>query len=499
MKYDSRIAFAILFISILFAIANIIMTTSFTISDTDPSTYVIIPLLMFPLLVLFMAKKRIHPNVRKEDIAFGILGMAIFIVALIYLNILFSFAFTSYKIEMLLFPLFACSLVILLFGTKNINNMRPLMIYPLAASPILLIPLIRLNQGFAALNTKLVYFLLSIFAKISYLAPTTISANGINISIGQSCVGVGALIAIALFMIPIAYFYDGNNSKKAIWVASSVILVILLNFVRMLSIAAAWLFGGPSSVILSIHVVAGILLFYASIVVMLFVAKKYGLEMPRFSKRRVFKATTNHKAGIFISVFSSLLILAFTMNYYTSLNVSPSILSSASAFKFTNQSVARLSNSQLNLSGFITLTATNGNSAAVILSNKSIGSSPIVIYLTNVNSSITKELLSNGALLGDATFFNNDSVTSRVYDLLSNGTEFFVYQSSFPYSESSYSSSVISIYTVMREGIIANVTCPNYYNSVYTSASNLLSRISNSSEQRKLEGAYCISNRLVRE
>ncbi|MCL4375379.1 exosortase/archaeosortase family protein [Candidatus Marsarchaeota archaeon] len=499
MKYDSRIAFAVLFISLLFAIANMIMTTSFTISDTDPSTYVIVPLLMIPLLALFMSKKRIHPNVKKSDVAFGALGMAIFIIAMIYLSILFSFAFTSYKIEMLIFPLFACSLVILLFGTRNINNMRPLIIYPIVASPILLIPIIRLNQGFAALNTKLVYATLSAFAKISYIAPTTISANGINISIGQSCVGIGALIAIALFLIPVAYFYDGENSKKVLWIISSVVLVMLLNFIRMLGIAAAWLFGGPNDAILSIHLVAGILLFYASIIIMFLIAKKYDLDMPHYGRKMVFKATSQQKAGIFIAVFSSVLILAFTMNYYTSLTVSPSLLSSSSAFNFTNQSIVRLSDTQLNLSGFITLTATNGNSAAVILSNKSMEQYPIIVYLTNQNANITKELLSNNTVLGDAIFFNNDSVTSRVYDIVSNSTEFFVYQSSFPYSENSYSSSIISVYAVMHNTSITNQTCPSYYDGFYTSASDLFSKTGNYSEQRRLEGAYCILNRLIKE
>ena len=50
-----------------------ILISQFYISDSDASTYVIMPLLMLPLFALFMLKEKdaLRPDVHRRDIALG--------------------------------------------------------------------------------------------------------------------------------------------------------------------------------------------------------------------------------------------------------------------------------------------------------------------------------------------------------------------------------------------------------------------------------------------
>ena len=275
MRYTGNTGIAILTIAILLLLVSSVYITKFEISDTDPSTYVIAPLLMLPVFSIFMLKNKASPRIGKKDLVIGAVTFAAFLLLILYLRFSLSFLFVSFRVDLLLLPLAIAALVIILFGLENLGKFKALMIYALLASPAVLLPIIKAGGGFTVFNTVIVYGLIKPFVSgIAYSAPITIRAGTYSIGIGQTCVSLGIFVAMALFMIPVAYFYKGRARAKILWVASGVLLLFVLNVARMLGIAYYWLAYGPSSTVLLVHTFIGSLLFYLAIIAMLLLCRQ---------------------------------------------------------------------------------------------------------------------------------------------------------------------------------------------------------------------------------
>ena len=232
-KYLGVLLFVLLVIA---GIATSLYITQTSITDVDPSTYIIVPTIMLPLFAVFIFKKEVIAKVGLRDIALGIAAFAILLIATAFLRFEFSYLFLSYRLDMLLFPLYIVSVVLLVFGSGSVGRFKSIMAYSLLASPLLLIPFIEANQGFAVFNTMLIYFIAKVFVhNIGYIAPVTIASKGLQLGIGQACVGVGVLIGIVLFLIPLAYLYEGRTRDKVLWVLSGFLMLFFFNIIRMLS------------------------------------------------------------------------------------------------------------------------------------------------------------------------------------------------------------------------------------------------------------------------
>lgn len=503
MRYDGRIGIAIFAVLITLSIASSFYITPTTISDSDPSTYVIVPMLMLPLFAAFMAKERMRPFVGRRDMAAGMLSFALLLVLTVALRSYFSYLFASYRLDMLLFPLLIASYAFLLFGSGNVRKFRAIMAYSLLASPLLLAPLIGANQGFAALNSEMVYGMAGLFVHgLAYIAPFTLSANGYSIGIGQACVGVGVLIGIVLFLIPVSYLYKGSMRNKALWVASGLGLLFLLNVARMLGIAMAWVTYGPSEAVATIHLFAGILLFYLSIIVMMLASGRFGLALDLGGKGgvsgRVRHSST--KAGIALAVVLGLAYLALTLNYSSAMHVSPTHLGRSSSPAFSNSTVAPMLSSLLELEGMnSSLWLLTGSSASLRIWGRGISNDyPVMGYVTYPNSSIEYGLLSENTLLGRMGFVDGKGISGTVYYLESNGTGFMVYDARLPYvlpGEDAYSK--LSVYLVMPS-VDINSTCTTIPGAFFTYSVNVFNRgMYEGNVRRDMLNAYCAMDRLV--
>lgn len=272
----------LLAIGILILLLNNLSTTSLSISDTDPSTYVIAPMLMIVPFAVFMYKEGIIPQAKKRDISYGIALFLIFLLLSMYLQYNFPTQFENLKLSMLLFPIAIASFVTILFGLRNVKKFWSIMLYSIFASSIILTPLFSLNSQFASLNTQIIYTVLhSLYQNVTYLAPITIDFNGSLIGIGEACAGIGAIIAVVMFLAPVAYLYDGKLKNKTYWLTSSVILLFVLNLLRMSSITVLWIHYGLAATASFIHLFAGILVFYISIITMILIAGAYKINLPK--------------------------------------------------------------------------------------------------------------------------------------------------------------------------------------------------------------------------
>lgn len=506
-RYGTGVGIIVFFIAVLILLTPSFLTTPFSISDTDPSTYVIVPFLMLPLLVLFSAKAGPKPRIGVKDIAVGSVMFAAFILVSLLARFYLSFLFASFRVEMLLLPLAFAALAALLFGISNIAKFRGLMLYSALASPAVLFVVINSYNAFTTFNTLIVYYFVKIFVpSAAYLAPLAISANGYSIGIGQACVSIGIFIALALFLIPVAYLYDGRNARKALWVASGVALLFAFNIIRMIGVSYAWLKYGPSSAVALVHASAGVMLFYATIAVMVLIAGKYSMSIRKASKQKSRKgrkeaAVSLWPWSVLIAIAFSVLYLIVTLGNSASTPTSPILLANAVPFNFSNKDIA---SSVMGLAGMrnftsLAVSAPGGGWVLFSLSNRTISiASPIAMQLSAPNPAVMRNIETNGTVNGKLEMVSRSGVSETVLDVISNRTEFIVYGTEIPIALYNASSTLAGVYVVMPQSVMHNSTCKESYSSVYYVLLNGLNGGSrNATVRRNMLTALCISEGIL--
>ncbi|MCL5106394.1 MAG: exosortase/archaeosortase family protein, partial [Candidatus Marsarchaeota archaeon] len=266
---------------------NILSSTSLTIQDANPSSYIIAVMLMVFLLLVFSLKERLEFKPSARNMLFGILALAAYAIIASYLRILASFRFYIYRMDALLLPIFLAALIIIVFGTDGIRKLKHVIVYSAFASPLLLMPLLGMNNFFTTINAKFVFYMLRIMQ-------IPVSSSGIMISlasnpvasivIGQTCTDIGAFIALAAFLLPIAYLFDGKLKNKVLFVVIGIIGLAALNAARMLAIALSWFYYGISNALALFHASAGPVLFYAIIAIMIIFSYRLDLYVPKINR-----------------------------------------------------------------------------------------------------------------------------------------------------------------------------------------------------------------------
>ena len=498
MKYDKRVGVILFAVLIAIALINEFYITQPVISDSDFTTYIIVPMLMLPLFALFMLKENLIPRVRGNDIIIGTCIFALLLVLILFLRIYLSYLFVDMRVDMLLFPLMIAALAALLFGAGNITRFRAIMLYSIFASPALLLWLGSANNSFILANTLVVYSALKlIFIHAAYIAPMTIKANNYSIGIGQTCIGIGVLIGTIMFLAPLAYLYDGKPLRKLAWVASGFGLMLILNVTRMLGISMAWFTYGPSNTILTVHSFAGILLFYISIIAMVMLAGRYGLTFPHAKKRTARpRGSRPPYFSIAVAVLITLVYVFMLSDYYSASIIPPLALYGHVPFNvaqaeglvnaMTSQNSFSIEVIQNYVSNTIEARATNATYNA---------SAPIAILISDSGVNYLPELLRNNTVAGRETFFSNSSLVENIYYVISHGNGFVLYTETMPYYYPNGTSTSENIYAIVPAKVTSpDIMCINYYNTFYTYAASLFD---SDSYRAKMSSAYCTVQKLV--
>lgn len=506
MRYDGKLGILVFLIATVVLLSTSLFITPLAVSDADPSTYVIVPMLMLPLFVLFSLKAGADPDVGRRDVAIGSAMFAAFILLTLFLRLYFSFLFLSFRMDLLVLPLALAALAVLLFGTRNIRKFRGVILYALFASPPVLFLLLESYNAFTSINSVIVYGLLRPFvAGVKYVAPITISANGYNIGIGQACVSIGIFIALALFLVPVAYLYDGKDSKKAVWVASGVALLFAFNIFRMLFVSYEWLAYGPSDIIALVHATAGVFLFYAAIIVMVLAAGAYGLSLgakaePR-RKRKQKGGAGPWPTAVVLALAFALVYAGTTLGYSGALVVSPLALANGVAFNFSNAGIAHSVSGIVGGRGFnySVVPGQDGTYVFFDLSNRTINSSePAVLLVARPGLNITGSIESNSTVEGRFGFLNANGASEEVDDVISNGTEFFLYHTVMPLSLGDMSTSIADVYVILPGSAVRGSACAAGYDPIYAVALNAFNAESyNGTERDGALKALCISEGIV--
>jgi len=493
-----KIYIVVFVLSILIMLANSFFATPSSILDTDPSTYIIVPIVMLPLFSIFIFKNKIEPKVKKLDLLVGLILFILFLFTITYLRYTFSFLFMSYRLDMLIFPLAIASIAITIFGFKSINKFKALMIFALFASPIILTPIFFINQNFAETNAYIVYIVMHAFDKnVAFKPPISISGNGYSIGIGESCAGVGALIGIVMFLIPIAYLLDGKLRAKTLWVLSGFILLLILNLLRMATIGLIWLWLGPNQSTSFAHSFAGVLIFYITIIAIILAAPLFKLRIPKASEKRVDRRKTRPALlPLILPIVYALLYFLLTTNYANSIYVSPALIHANAALN--GSAFENFISSNVNTTGFTTVSYLFSNTSDILLFvNQTFNkTNPIAMLITAPNIKAEKELLSNMSILGSAVFMNKEGINVYLYHVYSNKTTYYMGFEELPYVvDGEYY--VESEYFIMPEAAGSlNLKC-DY--SKFTYLYNILNpNFYNATKMNELESAYCINEKIFR-
>ncbi|MDE1869686.1 MAG: exosortase/archaeosortase family protein [Candidatus Micrarchaeota archaeon] len=496
-KDKNGLALFFLVLSIIILLVNPFLITSPIIDNLDPSSYVIVPIIMLPLLAVFMFKSKLDSQVDSGDIAIGICLFAVFIALIVGLQLAFPYQFLSYRADMLILPLAVAAISIVLFGAKNIGKFWALILYPALASPLLFLPALDLNNAFAQINTLTVYGVLHLFAqKISYVAPFTITTSTYAIGIGTACAGIAVFVALVLFLIPIAYLLEGKLKNKIYWVASGFVLLLALNFIRMAGIGAIWLLYGPNATVGFVHSFVGILLFYLSIIVIILLAGRYGLGFPKRGKERRATGGANITAPA-VAIVLSLAYLLISSNYTAQIQVP---IAANISYNFSSSSLVAFAGNFKNVHGwsFSALPNQTNLGGVLALSNSSFNSSyPIILLLSKPNQSTLDLILNDTVLIGKYNFVDQKLVPGTMYEVSSNDTLFYLMVKPVPFLFENGSYGLVTSYIVMPQ-TAQKVTCARSYDGIYTSLDNLiLQQDANQTERGNLENAYCLSSEFV--
>ena len=290
---------AALFVAFLLASINSIAVSSLSVLDTDPSTYVIVVMLMLFLFMVFSLKEDLKFEYEFRNIAYATAFFAAYVLILSYSRVALSLAFQSYRIDALLFPLLLTAMITALFGLSGIRKMKYLIVYAVFASPLVLLPVLSLNGAFARLNAVIVYGLLKAIGMPVSNSGLVISVGKLSsITISTTCVSLGVFAAFIMFLLPVAYLYEGDSKSKALWVFSGFALMLFLNILRMFGLSLIGIYYGLNAAVLtSFHSFAGQILFYIGIVVMVLIAYKYKLYVKKVKKAKRQKSSRRAPEG----------------------------------------------------------------------------------------------------------------------------------------------------------------------------------------------------------
>ncbi len=500
MRRSEILSTAIIILALLFFITAYMNSVQPGISDTDPSTYVIIPILMLPIFFIFKLKEKILPEVKMRDIAIGISIAIVGIALTAYLRYALSFEFSAFGIGFLILPLFVAAFTILTYGMKNLKKFRSVIIYSLFTSPIVLLPVLLQNQNFTAINSLIVYWIEKmLISGLKFSPPITITLNNVSIGIGQTCVGLGAIFGLLFMMVPLAYFYNGADKDKVKWVISGIVLLLLFNIARMSIITSLWFATGPSQTLLTIHLFIGVILFYLTLIIMILAARKFGLEIPSFNNAKG-KKIKEYSYALAAAVVIG--IVYYSIFSYGNSYISPMNLTLNPSFNFTQNYTIQYFNNAIKMKNYTSeiLIYDNNTAATLYLYNRTTTDRNItLVILTKPYENPIQNLLHNSTPTESFTFMNSSGYITSYYQFYSNGSELSVFERSGVFRISPYNYTSITEYTIIPNALfykIRSQNCPpvdwhSYIMNVFNPA------LYNSTEQAQMNYRYCVYNSLV--
>jgi exosortase/archaeosortase family protein len=418
-------------VALAFFMVSILRDSSLAIQDNDPTSYSVVVLLMLFPFLLFGMKERLKFSPGMRNVAYGLAIFVLFAVLFSYLSASLSFSFHTFGAFAIALPLLLASLIVTIFGVDGVIKLKTQIVYSLFAAPLLLEPVIRLNNVFVNFNAEIIYDLLKTLGLPLYKNGITIIApSAFGISIASTCAAIGAFIALVMFLVPIAYLYEGDIGKKVLWIICGVVLMFFLNVARMLSISLIWAYYGISSALTVYHLFIGQILFYIAIVMMFIIGLKWNLGIGKIKKAK--REAVVHLESVACLSFAVVIVLgglSFALASQYSNYITAPLFLFGSNNKVGNVTayateVTLLENVHMNISG---LKAVSNGYLFELVNGTYRSSNPIFVSANITNSSIRSGRISEFSILSPSgVIILRDGITIYGYKAESEGGYFHV-------------------------------------------------------------------------
>lgn len=249
---------------------------------------------LVPVMALFLAALRARP-LKPEPLIHDrqidyIIGLPLLITSL-GINLLLprrlSTMFWVWRIDLFTLPIFVAGAVTLLFGIRVLWRQRLAIGFLFLAWPL---PYSVLLLKFLSSFTGLTLGGLQVALRYVEVAVPQPSADGslfqvvhagqsFPLSVASACSGVNGMVGFLLVGIAFGAVVRGPRPRKALWLASGLMLLWLINLGRILFIFWAGRQWGESVAVDVLHPYVGLVTFNVGIVIMLMVLRPFGLSI----------------------------------------------------------------------------------------------------------------------------------------------------------------------------------------------------------------------------
>ena len=237
----------------------------------------------------------VGPYDLRLDFTLGrLLGLALVLAALligVIVPMTSGLDFWLLRVDLLSLPVFVAGVIALLFGVRQLWNVRFAVLFLFLAWPA---PYLAVLSEGMTVSVDATVAVLSVIALVAPLATPIGGSDGlfmigrgddaIPVAIASACSGANSVVGFALVGVALFAILRGPIRKRLAWLAAGIVLTWLLNVVRIEMIFLVGAVATPQLALNVLHPIAGIIVFNVGLVVMLLVAGRFGLQV-RFADR----------------------------------------------------------------------------------------------------------------------------------------------------------------------------------------------------------------------
>jgi exosortase/archaeosortase family protein len=242
-----------------------------------------LPLVGLLLLALTLSGSSRHGNEVAINLVFAAPATLLFLMILLWLPPRYASVYWVYRIDLLALPLLVGVAVILLFGLPALlRSWGAFLLLLLGWQPVFDRLVGVVADPLARADAWAVGLLAAPFA--AHASRTgqlfVVGPHGDrSVAISSACAGLAAIFSMALVGAFLGRAVKGKRRRKAAWLAAAIALVLAVNLVRMTAIVVVADRVGLGPALSVFHATAGVALFSVSLLAMLLLLRRFGLQL----------------------------------------------------------------------------------------------------------------------------------------------------------------------------------------------------------------------------
>jgi exosortase/archaeosortase family protein len=233
------------------------------------------------------ASSALVPQDRTIDWILGVAAVAFAFWATLAFQPHFSILYWERRYDLALLPVFAAGAVLLLLGSRALWHLRWPLLALLAAWPrpwhVVLGPVLDATTWLTLHGVRILGPLTGTARPLpgdGSMFELRHGADVFPVSVASPCSGVNGAIGFALVGGTFLLAANGPRRNKAIWLGAGLVVTVLGNMVRILTLFAVGTHAGPQAAFDLLHPVAGIVTLAVVGLTMVLLAPWFGLSVP---------------------------------------------------------------------------------------------------------------------------------------------------------------------------------------------------------------------------